>query len=222
MRPGEAGRLALDILFPRRCPWCDKVIGFAVHTECDEALAELRLPGGPVAVSIGTGGHLANVWARYRYEPPVSDVIRRFKLAGERGLAEELGRHLAEGFAGDGMAGGFDLVLPVPVSPGTRRHRGYNQSALLAAALAAKEKIPLREDLLLKTKETRRQMDLSRQERLTNVLGAYSVADPAALAGKRVLLVDDVLTTGATLNECAKTLLEAGARSCCAFCLASA
>lgn len=219
MRAREAGKLALDILFPKRCPWCDKVIGFSEHDDCGKALAELRIEDGPVAVAPEAGGYLEQVHACYRYEPPVSSAIKRFKLEGERGLVDELGRQLAEGFA---AAGRFDLILPVPVSPGTRRRRGYNQSALLAGVLSGTCGLPWQDGVLLKIKETRRQMDLSREERLTNVQGAYEVAHPAAVAGKRLLLVDDVLTTGATLNECARTLLEAGAQGCGALCLASA
>lgn len=222
MKLQDAGNAVLDLLFPRRCPWCDKVTGFAEHDDCAGRLELRRLPPGPVAVAVETSGYLEAAWACYRYKSPVSDAILRLKLKDQPEHAEELGRHLIARYQDEGLAGCFDLIIPVPVSAKTRRRRGYNQSELLAAALAAGTEMSCAPDLLRKVKETRRQMNLTREERRTNILGAYAARSRRYLDGRRILLVDDVLTTGATLNECARTLREAGAVSCSALCLASA
>lgn len=222
MKVRNIGKYTLDLLFPPRCAWCGKVIGFTECDGCGALLEPLRLPAGQVTVSPQTSGYLQQAWACYRYESPVSDAIVRFKLQDEPQHFRELGRRLAARYQSEKLGGRFDLIVPVPVSPKTQRARGYNQSALLAGALSQWVGLPCDAGLLHKVKETRRQMDLERRERLANVLGAYGVAVPARAAGRRVLLVDDVLTTGATLNECAKTLLDAGAAACGALCVASA
>ncbi len=212
----------LDLLFPARCPWCDNVIGFTRHTACETELEKVRIPAGMVAVAPETSAHLAGAWACFRYVPPVSDAMLRYKMQKRRELAGVLAPYLVEKYTAEGLSGRFDLILPVPVSAATQRRRGYNQSALLAGALAAGTSLPVRYDLLHKIRETKRQMDLTREERRTNILGAYEADNPEELAGRRVLLVDDVLTTGATANECANTLLLSGAAACGVLCLACA
>lgn len=221
MKINDAGNAALNLLFPKRCPWCGKVVGFAEHDECEKELETLWLADAPVQVAEETSAHLQEAWACYRYESPVTDAIWRFKLRDEPGLATQLGRCLAKRYK-DCLSGSYDLIVPVPVSRRTQRSRGYNQSALLAGVLSEAAGLPCNEKVLVKIRETRRQMELGREERRTNILGAYEVRQPQAVQGKRILLVDDVLTTGATLNECAKTLLEAGAAAVGALCLASA
>src|SRR5207244_96250 len=104
-----------------------------------------------------------------------------------------------------------DLVVPVPLSRARRARRGFNQSELLARPMAATVGWPINTEALVRNRDTLQQIRLSALERRRNVEGAFTVPDAATVAGKRVLLVDDVCTTGATLGECAKALRGAGA-----------
>jgi ComF family protein len=104
----------------------------------------------------------------------------------------------------------LDVIIPVPLHPQRLREREYNQSLLLANRLSRQTGIPLLLACLLRIRPTVPQTSLSKKERLTNLRGAFSVSKPAYIQGKRILLVDDVFTTGTTLNECAKTLRRAG------------
>jgi ComF family protein len=109
-----------------------------------------------------------------------------------------------------------DMVIPVPLHASRRRERGYNQAELLARAFAASQGLPVRTDLLVRARPTEAQTHLSRAERLLNVAGACALSDPTAaksVAGRRILLVDDMTTTGSTFDAAAEPLRDAGAAS---------
>ena len=106
---------------------------------------------------------------------------------------------------------GIDTVIPVPLGPGALKDRGFNQSLLIASALSKRKKLPLRIDALRKIADTRPQVGLSAKERAANVKKAFSCT--RKLTGMNILLIDDVMTTGATVNACSRQLLRSGAGS---------
>jgi ComF family protein len=112
-----------------------------------------------------------------------------------------------------------DLIMPVPLDPERKRERGYNQAGAIAAPLARTMKIPYQKKGLRRIRTTRPQVGLSREERERNMIGAFK-AEQSNLNGNTVLVIDDVITTGATINACAKALIDAGAK--CVFGLALA
>ena len=144
------------------------------------------------------------------YEAAVKDSIRRYKFHNMRGYRRTYGSLLAECVDAH-TAGQFDLITWVPVSRKRLRKRGYDQAELLARETAPYLDKPLI-PTLQKMKDVAAQSSIGgREARKVNIAGAYVVLDPAAVSGKRVLLMDDVLTTGSTLSECARMLLLAGA-----------
>lgn len=212
----------LDVLFPPRCPWCNTVLGKRHDCAAQHQMEALRLPVRPLpAPKLDSPWLLRDVWACYSYEEPVRGAILRMKFESERNLAVPMGGQLAEVYAESGVAAHTDVIVPVPMSPKSQKRRGYNQSALVAWELSGRVAVTCLSGALQKTRETTPQSELGRTERLVNVAGAYQ-ADETQLKGKRVLLVDDIFTTGSTLNECAKAVLDAGAAECRALCLAAA
>jgi ComF family protein len=113
-----------------------------------------------------------------------------------------------------------DLVVPVPLHPRKLRAREFNQSLLLADRIARRLSLPLSFEHLVRIRDTQPQTELDRRERTRNVRRAFAVREPAGFENQRVLLVDDVLTTGATVNDCARALRRAGAQSVCVLTLA--
>jgi ComF family protein len=147
-------------------------------------------------------------WACYTYEPPIQDAIHLFKYRGKVALSGALGSLLRQAWQKPADA---DVLMPVPLHPSRLREREYNQSLLLADQLNRDLRLPLVYDNLVRQRATPPQTELSRSERLANLRRCFAVRRPDEVEGKRVLLVDDVMTTGTTVNECAKALRKAGA-----------
>lgn len=194
----------LDLLFPPKCPFCQKVQD--APGMCPAC--ETSLPWIDEAHSLRTlrGGLLcaAPLW----YEDSVREAVRRFKFHGGVSAAGPLGELIAQA-AAERLSGGFDTVTWVPVSAKRLRQRGYDQSLLLtenACRLWGVEP----ERLLRKVRDNPAQSSLdSAEDRWRNTQGVYEAAGEPA--GKRILLIDDVCSTGSTLVSAARTLLEAGA-----------
>ncbi len=220
----------LCFLFPRRCRYCGEVIDLRREL-CDTCRPDDCRVTGDVCPRCGCEKAACNcrpgkpfyeqVAAPFYYEGAAEKALHRLKF-GKRPeaadvLAEEMARCLQERYEGYT----FDVCTYVPLTKKGLKQRGFNQSELLAKTVAEQAGIPLKA-LLQKDYETPMQHRLRSLERSGNLLGAFSVpeGETAALQNARVLLVDDIKTSGATLNECAKTLLIAGAAE--VFCLTAA
>ncbi len=142
------------------------------------------------------------------YEGPIQNAVHLFKYRGRTAIASTLAELMASRILQNPFH--FNGIIPVPLHPIRLRERGYNQSALLAKSLSRYLGVPVIEGALERIRYTRSQVGLSAQERRENVKGAFK-ADPAKIAGLDLILVDDVCTTGATLEECGFALKEAGA-----------
>jgi len=147
-------------------------------------------------------------WTLYAYKSPLREAISKFKYHGKVTLARPLADLMIAAFAHPPE---IDCILPVPLHPLRLREREYNQSLLLADCLSRHYKVPVLCNVLLRTRHTLPQTGLNRAARLKNLRRSFTVTQPARITGKHLLLVDDVFTTGTTVNECAKTLRKAGA-----------
>lgn len=207
------------LVFPRRCPFCGRVLGFLTRCpDCEPELKQLKLMIPRLPDSEHCMEHLSGAAAVCRYDGCVREAILRMKNGGQGYCARELGVWMAAEIFGctfrqqrgiirleqSPVLRRFDLVVPVPASG---RERGYNLPDLLAWALDT----PLDCGALQKTRRTEKQEGKTARQRMENVKNAYRATNPAAVEGRRVLLVDDVITTGATLSNCAKALRTAGA-----------
>jgi ComF family protein len=222
----------LDILFPPRCHVCRMFLAdpTTIHlcAGCQDKIAMIRSPlcpvcGVPFATENGidhTCGHcltttrrpFATARAAARFEGPVQQLIHRFKYGKKAHLSRSLGLLTADALGDFQSTISADFIVPVPLHRRRLRERGFNQSQLLGQVLAKRWKIPLAVHNLRRLRWTEPQTGLSAAERERNIRGAFAVASPKRFRGKRLLLVDDVYTTGSTVMECAKTLYQAGAQ----------
>ncbi len=209
--------LLLNLIFPPRCPFCNSPVDRAPSAPCPKCRqADFWLEGAQV-VTPGTA-FLRCVCAGW-YRGALRESMRRFKFQGHPDYAKAYGPVLAR-IIRDYLPGSYDLITWVPVSPATLKERGYDQARLLAEE-TAKALSTQAVSLLAKMGKNKAQSSLAQgSQRWKNVAGVYSVPDPAAVAGQRILLIDDILTTGATLEEAARTLRRAGATQvvAAAFC----
>jgi len=199
----------LDLLFPPKCPFCQKILDDPRAPVCPECQGKLPWLLGKDALRAveGTAGCLSPL----AYRDQVRDSIRRYKFKGRQGYHKAYGRLVAQ-CVHDHLDGRWDLITWVPLSDQRRRERGYDQAFLLASA-AALELGEVAVETLRKGRNTEAQSGLDDDAaRRANVLGAYTAVDAELVEGKRVLLIDDVITTGATISECARILRTVGAR----------
>ena len=209
----------LDLLFPPRCVFCGKLLATGERDFCARCQRELPWLEGPAAEQ--TGEFFSLCAAPLRYQGVVRDSIRRYKFKGRQGYHKAYGKLVAQ-CVHDHLAGKYDLITWVPLSEKRRRERGYDQAFLLASA-AALELGDVAVETLRKARNTDPQSGLEGEPaRRANVLGAYIAVDQTLVAGRRVLLIDDVVTTGATFSECARVLRTAGAKDVVCAALARA
>lgn len=163
--------------------------------------------------------HLSSIVAACRYTGVAEELIKRFKYGRDRTLAPALGDLLFGAMADPRIAGKrFDAIVPVPLHSLREREREFNQSTLLAAMLSKRIDSPVRQ-VLRRSLSTNPQAGLDRAERMKNLKGAFEIRK-ASVKGLSLLLVDDVTTTGATLDACAHVLRDAGAKEVCAVVVA--
>jgi ComF family protein len=206
----------VEFIAPAECVACHAQ-GSSLCAECAQAELTRKVPSCTFCNRLTPGGKTCSTCARktalkgayilWRYEDYAKELVRRFKYTNDRSTAKTLAGYLVEAF---GMPD-CEVVTAVASDGSSLRSRGYNQSELLAKALAKRAGIPYSPALLRIKHE--KQVRLNRAQRLKAVEGNFVCFKPAAVAGKRVLIVDDVITTGATMNECASVLKEAGAKA---------
>jgi len=238
------GNTVVDLLFPPRCVACHR-LGAWLCPDCQARIEVIRPPvcrrcGLPLEESAplpsASPRHASGAGAHCREGPrefdgllayafhtgPLRQAIHALKYEDLRSLAAPLGKLMAEGWNTLAPRNyDMDVIVPVPLHSSRQRERGYNQATLLARELGTRLQRPVVEDVLIRVRATAPQVGLNVQERRANVHGAFQCVN-ARLAGQRVLLVDDVCTTGATLEAACAALRKEGVSSVWAYTLAHA
>lgn len=212
-----AGRFLLDLIYPPQCPGCGRV-GVLF---CERCRWQVQVYPTDVCIRCGQpllvrglcpacasgAAPLDAVYPATVFVHPIRQAIHAFKYEGVRDLAGPLAEWLAAAWQSHGLAA--DLIAPVPLHRKREAERGYNQSALLARELGQRVGVPVAPAELVRTVQTRPQVGLSRAERRANTADAFRCA--GKVTDLRIVLIDDVCTTGATLEACAAQLKAAGA-----------
>lgn len=207
-------RRLIELLYPAKCVFCMRLLEKEETDLCASCRRDLPFCEGKVRRAPRSAGTVAVFW----YEDAVREAILRYKFRGRVQYSHAFGRLLAVKIAAANAE--YDLICHVPVSRARRARRGYDQAERLAKAVGEELGMKPRR-LLRKIRNNPAQSGIrSPEQRQANVLGVYRCADPEAVRDQKILLIDDVMTTGATLSECCKTLLDAGAAQVCCAALA--
>jgi ComF family protein len=221
----------LDLVYPVACASC----GAPVHDSaglplCAECAVKAEFAGDLMCPRCGAGvsrepedvvkcPKCYNLDLNFRkavslapYEKPLGEVVKALKFRGQRQYARPLAEHLAAILRRQDFTQNIHAIVPVPIHWRRRFSRGFNQSELIARHLGKLLNIPVDGRSLRRIRYTEPQTKLSAEERLKNLKGAFKVRRPEAVEGKQVLLLDDVMTTGGTMTECARELRRAGAK----------
>lgn len=202
------------------CPWCMSALTFI-----DEKRSCLKC-GKPIGdessyclICQNNERYFNRAFAPLVYVGETVALITRLKFGNQRYLAKYLSAFLADTYISNNIDA--DLIIPIPLHKIRLKERGYNQSELLANNLAERVNVPVNATALVRQKETHAQVGLSSAQRKHNIENAFAVTDKNAVKGKKIVVVDDVLTTGATVSEAAKVLHKAGAAAVFAVVLAN-
>jgi len=219
-----------QFLLPPQCLCCEKFLEGGQQGICSDCLSEIHWIEPPFCSVCGTpfvstevGSHpcgpcvskkkyFTMARALGSYEGSLQEAIHRWKYQGKTSFNPFFGKWMAEGFYRYWGPTLFDLLIPVPLHIHRLRERGFNQALLLVKELSRRTGIPYRKRILQKRRPTLPQVNLSGVEREKGVKGSFHIIGREELEGKSILLVDDVYTTGATVNECSKVLLAGGAK----------
>ncbi len=203
----------LNFLFPQKCLGCGK----NEFLLCEKCLKRIDYP---------TLIKDKNIWSATDYNDPLAQKViwllkyRKIKSAAEP-LAELIYERLMEASLPIGSEASKYILIPIPLSPKRLKERGFNQTELISELLSKKSNFPVCKNVLIKIKETGSQVSLKdRIKRLENLKGSFSLKNPELIKGKNIILIDDVSTTGATINEAMKVLREAKPRKIIALVVA--
>ena len=197
----------LRLLFPPKCVLCTQLLETGqqdICPRCRKALQEF--PGTKKKISF-----IAGWTAVWYYKGNVRQSLMRFKFHGKRSYATTYGKFLAAHLQNTEFSD-FDILTWVPISAKRKRKRGYDQMELLVHAVGTALQVTPVPTLRKHRHNPAQSTQISAAQRRANVLGAYTVLSPDTIRGKRILLLDDIITTGATASECARTLMTAGAK----------
>lgn len=197
----------LDLVYPTRCVFCRRFLPPGRPSICESCAASMpRTEDG----GRRRGDYFAECVSALYYENDVREAFHRYKFNGAQAYAPVFGE-LTAACIYEYLEGEYDILSWVPLDRGRRRGRGYDQAELLARDVGRR----LRRDVTPTLRKRRGVRPQSKTgdpaSRKANIAGAYQVIDPEAISGKKILLIDDLVTTGSTLSECARTLLLAGA-----------
>lgn len=197
----------LDILFPTKCVICREILSTGRPRICSACQDKI-----PLTVNGGMqkGNYFSKCVSAVYYEGDMRQAILRYKFSDASAYAHAFGE-LTASCIYENLYMEYDLITWVPLASDRRRSRGYDQTQLIALQTAKRLCQPLVSTLKKKRGIKPQSKTGSPERRRANISGAYRVIDPMRIAGKRVLLIDDIVTSGSTLSECAKTLLIAGA-----------
>lgn len=205
----------LNILYPRLCLSCDNVLHDTETLVCHQCLSQLSLTNfqpddNPIKTRLLPIVDVQNATALFLFDKSgiIQELIHKLKYEGHQDIGVLMAQFAQDYFNHSKLDTSIDLIVPVPLHPKKIKQRGYNQMTKFGRNLGNYLGVPYQESVLLRRRYTTSQTKKTARERRENVSGAFAVKSPENFAGKHFLILDDVMTTGATIEACAETILS--------------
>lgn len=197
---------ALDFIFPPVCGFCGKLGEGYLCTKCREDIIHSDIYLNQLDLYQDKSIFIDEHFYLFSYEEPIREKILQYKFEDKAYLASTIYEFFMNNEKLYGFLKKYDIIIPIPISSNRKRERGYNQSELLARKISRMASIPIEMQVLKKVKHNQPQSSLNRQQRKQNVKNVYKVQNELKIQNKKILLFDDIYTTGSTANECARML----------------
>ncbi len=218
----------LNILYPNRCPICQKLLPIGTEPDiCEECKDNLHVIGEPKCLKCGKPidskeiGYCLDClrqkhvyekgWCLWLYDACVKSSISRYKYHNQPCYAPLYAKELLVYYKDEILKHSINRIIPVPLHSKKLKQRGFNQAALIAEIISKEMDIPYDPTLLRRIHDTKPQKALTHKDRYRNVISAFELVEDASIHNLNILIVDDIYTTGSTINSCAKVLLRGGA-----------
>lgn len=221
----------ISLFFPKYCLSCDNALVKGEMMICTLCMLEMpqtdyhKSPENPLSRRLSYRIPVKHAMALFKFSKSgrVQHLLHQLKYRNHPEIGVMLGEFYGEKMRGEsGVRSDVDLIIPIPLHPARKRKRGYNQSAKFAEGLSERLEVPFTDDLLERRIKTETQTRKSKLSRWENISGVFGLKVPESIKGKKVLLVDDVITTGSTLEACSQVLIEQGCQELSIACIAEA
>ncbi len=197
----------LNSIYPNVCGFCGDINKENICTECGKKIEKYKI----LRIEKSTSKYIEKQCFIYKYEGEIREAILKFKFQEEAYLYKTFTKIILDNLEVCEYIKTFDIIIPVPIHRKRRLERGYNQSELIANEISKQLRTNIERNILIKIRNNPKQSTLKLEERKSNVKNAYDLREKQKIEDKKILLIDDIFTTGNTVNECAKKLKEAGA-----------
>lgn len=195
----------LELIYPKTCGMCEKVSKSYLCSKCKLKIKNL--------LKLNTAQYKDKYFNShtylFKYEEGIRDKLLKYKFRDYSYLYKFFSEIIINNC---NLKNNYDIILPVPIHKKRKAKRGYNQSELIAEEIAKNINVEYSNNVLIKTRDTVPQSTLNQHQRMSNVLGIYEVINSQIIVNKNILLIDDIYTTGSTVNECSKVLKQNGAK----------
>ncbi|MBO5413213.1 MAG: ComF family protein [Clostridia bacterium] len=209
----------LNLIFPNVCGFCNEIDKNSLCKNCELSLEKYEI-NCIKDYTKDNQKYFDYQYSALKYENIVREKIIKYKFNENSYLYKTFAKIIIKNKKVYGFLKLYDIIIPVPMHKLKKSVRGYNQSELLAKEIAKQMELHFEKELLIKIKNTKVQSTLTKTQRAENVKNAFFVADTTKVKGKKIILIDDIYTTGSTVNECSKVLKKAGAKEICVVTIA--
>lgn len=196
----------LNLMYPPVCGFCNKICKEHLCSKCEMKINKYEIN----SIKKINDMHFDELLCIYKYQDIIRDTIIKYKFQNKAYLYKTFSKIILKDKKICGFLKNYDIIIPVPISKKRKNQRGYNQSYLISKEIAKFTNLKCESKGIVKQKDTIEQSKLNKNQRKTNVQGVYKIINEQKLLNKKVLLLDDIYTTGNTVNECAKMLKQVG------------